>query len=87
MNSFLTENSVKLDEKVVTTNEYSLIDLGQYGYTPRNTLATYIIDGIPNANVVARLYNYNDGLMCRIVNEGSGAAYNNTPVRLIILHI
>ena len=85
--SELNENSVKVAEPILTTNEYGLIDLSQHGYTPQNTLAAHIISGIPKTNVMAKLYNYNNGVMCKIVSESGETIYRNTQVQLSVLYI
>ena len=87
---FSSENarsSIKVDILEITTNQYSNIDLYNYGYNVNNTLAVYIIDGLPSANAFAKLYTYNGLLVASIVGSNLTTTYPNTKVKLKILHI
>ena len=70
-----------------TTNEYSNISLFNYGYTVENTIAAYVIDGLGEYNVAAKLYTYKGLLYAIIGDSESNTGFENVKVKLKILHI
>ena len=71
----------------VTTNEFSNINISNYGYTVEGTLAVYVVGGLSGYNAHARLYTYNGLLYALITDSGSNNGFKNTKVELKILHI
>ena len=83
----LTEKSIKADVLEITTNEFSNVNLSNYGYTVENTIAVYVVGGLSGYNAHARLYTYNGLLYALITDSGSNNGFKNTKVKLKILHI
>ena len=83
----LTEKSIKADVLEITTNEFSNVNLSNYGYTVENTIAVYVVGGLSGYNAHARLYTYNGLLYALITDSGSNNGFKNTKVELKMLHI
>lgn len=81
------KSSIKVDTLEIITDQYSNIDLYNHGYNAENTLAAYVIGGITEVNIVAKLYTYNGLLVASISVPGTGTTYPNTRVKLRVLHI
>lgn len=82
------KSSIKVDVLEIITNQYSNVDLYNYGYNVENTLAAYVIGGITEANIVAKLYTYNGLLVASISDPSTETTkYPNIRVKLKILHI
>ena len=81
------KSSIKVDTLEIITDQYSNIDLYNHGYNAENTLAAYVIGGIAEVNIVAKLYTYNGLLVASISVPGTGTTYPNTRVKLRVLHI
>lgn len=79
---------IKYTEIVTDLNEYSFVSLTeQFNFTPQNTFAVYIIDGIPNVNVEATLYTYNGMLYAKIQNREHTLDYAGYGIRLGIIYL
>ena len=85
--SELNEKSIKADVLEITTNEFSNVNLSNYGYTVENTIAVYVVGGLSGYNAHARLYTYNGLLYALITDSGSNNGFKNTKVELKMLHI
>ena len=83
----LIEKSIKADVLEITTNEFSNVNLSNYGYTVENTIAVYVVGGLSGYNAHARLYTYNGLLYALITDSGSNNGFKNTKVELKMLHI
>lgn len=83
----LTEKSIKADVLEITTNEFSNVNLSNYGYTVENTIAVYVVGGLSGYNAHARLYTYNGLLYALVTDSGSNNGFKNTKVELKMLHI
>lgn len=82
-----SKSSIKVDTLEIITDQYSNIDLYNHGYNAENTLAAYVIGGITEINIVAKLYTYNGLLVASISVPGTGTTYPKTRVKLRVLHI
>lgn len=71
----------------ITTNEFSNVNLSNYGYTVENTIAVYVVGGLSGYNAHARLYTYNGLLYALVTDSGSNNGFKNTKVELKMLHI
>ena len=83
----LTEKSIKADVLEITTNEFSNVNLSNYGYTVENTIAVYVVGGLSGYNAHARLYTYNGLLYALVTDSGSNNGFKHTKVELKMLHI
>ena len=82
------DTKIKYTEIVTKLNNYSFISLTeQFEFTPQNTLAVYIIDGIPDINVEATLYTYNGMLYIKVQNREHTLDYPSYDVRVGIIYL
>lgn len=79
---------IKYTEIITQLSEFSYVRLTErFNFTPKNTLAAYVIDGLPDTNVVGIPYTYNGMLFLKVQDLEGTASYANYQVRIGVIYL